>query len=158
MCERTWSESTAQSEGASGSPIRRRSTKCGCFGTWSEGKAQNEGASKARSEGKVQSEGGSNTTSYRRKLAPFIFIIGIVWPHNIIFFFLLILRNSKVIISPPGIFHHLLRNDQIHSNSSTSRKISMQRDIVTRWVMTKFTQIPQLLERYPCSGISLPLG
>jgi hypothetical protein len=91
-----------------------------------ESKAENEGASKARSEGKVQSEGTSNITSHRRKLGPLIFLIGIVCPHNITFFFLLILRNSKVIISSPGIFHHLLRNDQIHSNSSASRKISIQ--------------------------------
>ena len=52
----------------------------------SESKAQSEGALGTRSEGKAQSEGGSNTSSYRRKLAPFIFILGIVWPHNIIFF------------------------------------------------------------------------
>ncbi len=68
------SEGKAQSEGASGA--------------WSEGKAQSEGASEAWSEGKAQSEGGSNTSSYHRKLAPFIFILDIVWPHNIIFFFL----------------------------------------------------------------------
>jgi hypothetical protein len=53
-----------------------------------EGKAHSEGASGARSEGKAQTEGGSNTSSYGRKLAPFIFILGIVWPHNIIFSFL----------------------------------------------------------------------
>jgi hypothetical protein len=51
-----------------------------------------------------------------------------------------------MIISSPDIFHHLLRNDQIHSNSSTSRNISMQRDIIIRRVMTKFTQIPQSSE------------
>ncbi len=68
------SEGKAQSEGASGAR--------------SEGKAQSEGGSGARSEGKAQSEGGSNTSSYRRKLAPFTFILGIVWPHNIIFYFL----------------------------------------------------------------------
>jgi hypothetical protein len=68
------SEGKAQSEGAS----RARS----------EGKAQSEGALGSRSEGKAQSEGGSNTSSYGRKLAPFIFILGIVWPHNITFFFL----------------------------------------------------------------------
>jgi hypothetical protein len=63
-----------------------------------------------------------------------------------------------MIISAPGIFHHLFRNDQIHSNSSAFRKISMHQDIIVRWVTTKFTQIPQLLERYPCIEISLPVG
>jgi hypothetical protein len=61
-------------------------------------------------------------------------------------------------ISSPGIFHHLLRNDQIHSNSSTSRKISMHWDIIIRRVMTKVTQIPRLLERYSCIEISLSFG
>ena len=51
-----------------------------------------------------------------------------------------------MIISSPGIFHHLLRNDQIHSNSSTSKKIFMHRDIIIRRVMTKFTQISQSSE------------
>jgi hypothetical protein len=55
-------------------------------------------------------------------------------------------------------YHYPSGDDQIHSNSSTSRKISMQRDIVTRRVMTKFTQIPQLLERYLCIGYHYPLG
>ncbi len=74
--------------GASGARSEGKAQSEGALGAWSEGKAQCEGASGARSEGKAQSEGGSNTSSYHRKLAPFIFILEIVWPHNIIFFFL----------------------------------------------------------------------
>jgi hypothetical protein len=144
--------------GASVARSGGKAQNAGASDVWSEGKAQIEDVSGARSEGEAQSEGGSKTSSYSRELAPFIFILGIVWPHNITYFFAAILRNSKMIISSPGIFNHLLRNDQIHSNSSTFRKISMQRDIIIRRVMTKFTQTPQLLERYPCSEISLSVG
>ena len=55
-------------------------------------------------------------------------------------------------------YHYPLGNDQIHSNSSTSRKISMQRDIIILRIITKFTQIPQLLERYLCIGYHYPSG
>ena len=82
------SEGKAQSEGASGAWSEGKAQSEGASGAQSEGKAQSEGASGAQSEGKAQSEGGSNTSTYGRKLAPFIFILGIVWPHNIIFFFL----------------------------------------------------------------------
>ena len=34
----------------------------------------------------------------------------------------------------------------------------MHEEVVTRWVMTKFTHIPQLLEGYPCMKKSLPVG
>ena len=34
----------------------------------------------------------------------------------------------------------------------------MHEEVVTRWVMTKFTHIPQPLERYPCMKKSLPNG
>ena len=77
-----------ESEGASGARSEGKTQSVGALEARSEGKAQSEGASRARSEGKIQSEGGSNTSSYGRKLAPFIFMLGIVWPHNIIFFFL----------------------------------------------------------------------
>ncbi len=80
------SEGKAQSEGASGARSKGKAQSEGASRARSKGKAQSEGASGARSEGKAQSEGGSNTSSYGRKLAPFICILSIVWPHNIIFF------------------------------------------------------------------------
>lgn len=76
-----------------------------------------EDASGDWSERKAQSEDGSNTSSYRRKLVPFIFIFGVVWPHNIIFLFLQSYATQKWLF-----LHHLLRNDQIHSNSSIFRR------------------------------------
>jgi hypothetical protein len=85
-------------------------------------------------------------------------MLDIVWPRNITYFSAAILRNSKMIISSPDIFNHLLHKDQIHSNSSAFKKTSMQRDIVIRRVMSKFTQIPQLLKRHPCNDISLSVG
>ncbi len=139
--------------------VRRQSTKWECFEGPVRSKAQSEGASKAWSEGKVQSEGGSNTTSYRRKLAPFIFIIGIVWPHNIIFFFRSNLTQlkgdylSRVFFIICCVMTKFTQIPQLLERYSCS-EISF----VTRWAMTKFTQIPQLLERYPCSEISLPVG
>ncbi|CAF1569099.1 unnamed protein product, partial [Adineta ricciae] len=36
--------------------------------------------------------------------------------------------------------------DQIHSNSSASADIAMGIHLVTRWVSTKFTQIPPVSE------------
>ncbi len=127
------SEGKAQSDGASGARSEGKAQSEGASGARSEGKAQSEGASGARSEGKAQSEGGSNNSSYRRKLAPFIFILGIVWPHNIIFFFLQSYATQRLLFLPRVFF-------------------------IICCVMTKFTQIPQLLERCPCIEISLSFG
>ncbi len=127
-----------------GDPVRRQSTKWGCFG----GPVRRQSTKWGWFEHFLLPRKTSAFHIHPRYC--------LATQHHL--FFSPILRNSKMIISSPGIFHHLLRNGQIHSNSSTSRKISMHRDIVIFRVMTEFTQIPQPLERYPCIKISLSVG
>jgi hypothetical protein len=130
--------------GCFGGQVRRQSTKWGCFG----GPVRRQSTKWGWFEHFLLPQKTSAFHIHPRYC--------LATQHHL--FFPPILRNSKMIISSPGIFHHLLRNDQIHSNSSTFRKISMHQDIIIRRVMTKFTQIPQLLERCPCIEISLSFG